>query len=125
MQLVRKVNGKQQLVLLDHGLYRVIDDDFRARYAALWRALVFVSGPLARACPRRALGWTRSDAARLAPKLEPGSLRWLVTQPCACLLFCMLPIWLAGRAATRLTGCTPDQPTRRRTRMASASTPRR
>ncbi|KAI8470915.1 MAG: ABC1 family-domain-containing protein [Monoraphidium minutum] len=39
--LVRKVGGRQQLVLLDHGLYRVIDDEFRARYAALWRALVF------------------------------------------------------------------------------------
>jgi hypothetical protein len=41
-QLVRKApDGRDQLVLLDHGLYRVIDDDFRLRYAQLWRALVF------------------------------------------------------------------------------------
>lgn len=30
-----------QLVLLDHGLYRQIDDTFRMEYAALWRALIF------------------------------------------------------------------------------------
>jgi aarF domain-containing kinase len=30
-----------QLVLLDHGLYRELSDDFRVAYAALWRALVF------------------------------------------------------------------------------------
>lgn len=42
-QLVRKApgSGRDQVVLLDHGLYRTIDDAFRARYAALWRALVF------------------------------------------------------------------------------------
>jgi aarF domain-containing kinase len=34
-----------QLVLLDHGLYRRIDDDFRLEYAALWRALVFADVP--------------------------------------------------------------------------------
>ena len=28
-------------MLLDHGLYRVIDDALRAEYAGLWRALVF------------------------------------------------------------------------------------
>lgn len=33
--------GDLQLVLLDHGLYRRIDDAFRLRYAALWRALIF------------------------------------------------------------------------------------
>jgi hypothetical protein len=33
--------GQLQLVLLDHGLYRRIDDDFRYRYAALWHALIF------------------------------------------------------------------------------------
>lgn len=30
-----------QLVLLDHGLYRHIDDKFREEYAGLWRALIF------------------------------------------------------------------------------------
>jgi hypothetical protein len=33
--------GQAQLVLLDHGLYRQIDDEFRREYAALWRALIF------------------------------------------------------------------------------------
>eukprot|EP01018_Ginkgo_biloba_P033544 Gb_18758 [translate_table: standard] len=32
---------KPQLVLLDHGLYRVLDPSMRAHYAALWKALVF------------------------------------------------------------------------------------
>jgi hypothetical protein len=42
LQLVRRgADGKAQLVLLDHGLYRQIDDDFRREYAALWRALIF------------------------------------------------------------------------------------
>ena len=30
-----------QLVLLDHGLYRSLSDDFRIEYAGLWRALIF------------------------------------------------------------------------------------
>jgi hypothetical protein len=42
LQLVRKgPSGQAQLVLLDHGLYRQIDDEFRREYAALWRALIF------------------------------------------------------------------------------------
>ncbi|CAK0787023.1 hypothetical protein CVIRNUC_010239 [Coccomyxa viridis] len=39
--MVRKKNGKPELVLLDHGLYRQITDEFRLQYAGLWRALVF------------------------------------------------------------------------------------
>jgi aarF domain-containing kinase len=38
---IRKKGGKPELVLLDHGLYRQISDEFRREYAALWRALVF------------------------------------------------------------------------------------
>lgn len=30
-----------QLVLLDHGLYRKLDDKFRLEYAGLWRSLIF------------------------------------------------------------------------------------
>ena len=30
---VRKKNGKPELVLLDHGLYRQITDEFRLQYA--------------------------------------------------------------------------------------------
>eukprot|EP00252_Welwitschia_mirabilis_P003592 TRINITY_DN1364_c0_g1_i5.p1 TRINITY_DN1364_c0_g1~~TRINITY_DN1364_c0_g1_i5.p1 ORF type:complete len:229 (+),score=35.63 TRINITY_DN1364_c0_g1_i5:113-799(+) len=32
---------KPQLVLLDHGLYRMLDPDLREHYAKLWKALVF------------------------------------------------------------------------------------
>jgi len=32
--------GRVQLVLLDHGLYRQIDDDLRAQWARLWAAVV-------------------------------------------------------------------------------------
>jgi aarF domain-containing kinase len=32
---------KYQLVLLDHGLYRQLDDKMRIQYASLWRSLVF------------------------------------------------------------------------------------
>eukprot|EP00892_Ulva_mutabilis_P001947 jgi/Ulvmu1/11753/UM008_0167.1 len=40
--LVRRGPGRGvQLVLLDHGLYRQIGDEFRYRYAALWHALIF------------------------------------------------------------------------------------
>ena len=39
--LVRSVGGRPRLVLLDHGLYREIDDAFRLEYAALWRSLIF------------------------------------------------------------------------------------
>jgi aarF domain-containing kinase len=28
------------MVLLDHGLYKQLDDDFRIRYALLWRSLM-------------------------------------------------------------------------------------
>ena len=30
-----------ELVVLDHGLYRRYDDEFRLTYAELWRALIF------------------------------------------------------------------------------------
>lgn len=30
-----------QLVLLDHGLYRHLDDDFRLEYSKLWKSLIF------------------------------------------------------------------------------------
>ena len=37
-----KINGRSrpQLVLLDHGLYRTLDTNFRDNYCHLWRALV-------------------------------------------------------------------------------------
>lgn len=36
-----KKHPKWQLVLLDHGLYRKLDDSFRLEYASLWRSLIF------------------------------------------------------------------------------------
>lgn len=37
-----KINGKEmtRLVLLDHGLYRDLDDSFRYNYCLLWRGLI-------------------------------------------------------------------------------------
>jgi len=39
--LVKNVHGQPRLVLLDHGLYRQIDDVFRWEYAGLWKSLIF------------------------------------------------------------------------------------
>eukprot|EP00891_Asterochloris_glomerata_P006292 jgi/Astpho2/6292/e_gw1.00089.9.1_t len=38
---VRVHKGRPQLILLDHGLYRSITDQFRHDYACLWQALIF------------------------------------------------------------------------------------
>ena len=39
--LVRKgSNGKPELVLVDHGLYRSLDRDFQFNYASLWKSLL-------------------------------------------------------------------------------------
>jgi aarF domain-containing kinase len=38
--LIRAINGKPQMVLIDHGLYKDIDNNFRARYANLWQSLM-------------------------------------------------------------------------------------
>lgn len=32
--------GRPQLVLLDHGLYKELDDNFRRNYCRLWRAII-------------------------------------------------------------------------------------
>ena len=37
---VRKENGLEQLVLLDHGLYRELDESFRNTFCGLWKALL-------------------------------------------------------------------------------------
>lgn len=47
--------GKPQMVLVDHGLYKQLDDDFRITYAQLWKALMMADIPnIQIAC--RALG---------------------------------------------------------------------
>ena len=38
--LLREKDGKPQIVLVDHGLYKQIDNDFRLTYAKLWKALM-------------------------------------------------------------------------------------
>lgn len=37
--------SRPQVVLLDHGLYRELDDDFRRNYTRLWAALVSSNVP--------------------------------------------------------------------------------
>ena len=32
--------GKPQIVLVDHGLYKQLDDDFRLNYAVLWKSIM-------------------------------------------------------------------------------------
>lgn len=44
-------NGDVELVLLDHGLYKQIDDDFRINYAHLWKALLMADiGQIKKSC---------------------------------------------------------------------------
>jgi len=40
--------GKPQMVLVDHGLYKQLDDDFRITYAQLWKALMMADIPTIR-----------------------------------------------------------------------------
>lgn len=44
---------KEQLVLLDHGLYRELDDGFRQTYCDLWRAMLLRDTALLDDCGRR------------------------------------------------------------------------
>ncbi|DAZ98798.1 TPA: hypothetical protein N0F65_000954 [Lagenidium giganteum] len=43
----------EQIVLLDHGLYRQLDEDFRRTYCDLWRAMLLRDAPLLEECGRR------------------------------------------------------------------------
>lgn len=45
--LLRKspLTGKPQMVLVDHGLYKQLDNDFRIVYAELWKALMMADIP--------------------------------------------------------------------------------
>lgn len=38
-------DGSPQIVLVDHGLYKQLDDDFRLTYARLWKALMLADIP--------------------------------------------------------------------------------
>uniref|UniRef100_A0AAV1VDI3 ABC1 atypical kinase-like domain-containing protein n=1 Tax=Peronospora matthiolae TaxID=2874970 RepID=A0AAV1VDI3_9STRA len=48
-----QVKRKEQLVLLDHGLYREFDRDFRKAYCDLWRAMLLRDSVLLDDCGRR------------------------------------------------------------------------
>ena len=47
----RSKDGTPEMVLVDHGLYKAIDDDFRITYAELWRSLMMADlDGIKRAC---------------------------------------------------------------------------
>ena len=56
--LIRKSkNGKPQMVLVDHGLYRELDDEFCYRYASLWKALMLADLPgIKKSCEELGVG---------------------------------------------------------------------
>lgn len=41
----RKGSGRPQLVLLDHGLYRELTEQFRVDHCRLWKAMIFKDIP--------------------------------------------------------------------------------
>ena len=59
---IRSKRGRAELVLLDHGLYRRLSDDFRLEYAGLWRSLVFGDEAGIR---RHAAGLNAGDSVQL------------------------------------------------------------
>ena len=38
--LIRSGRGGPQVILIDHGLYQTVDDEFRFNYSSLWKALI-------------------------------------------------------------------------------------
>lgn len=48
-----KAKNKEQLVLLDHGLYRELEEDFRKTYCDLWRAMLLRDTALLEDCSKR------------------------------------------------------------------------
>ena len=53
----RDEKGKAQLVLVDHGLYKQLDDDFRLNYAQLWKSLMLADIPgIKTACASLGIG---------------------------------------------------------------------
>lgn len=37
---VRKENGEPKIILLDHGLYRTLDHDFKINYCNFWKGII-------------------------------------------------------------------------------------
>jgi len=49
--------GKPEIVLVDHGLYKKIDDDFRITYAELWKSLMIADlNGIKTACEKLGIG---------------------------------------------------------------------
>ena len=67
--LVRaKADGRPQLVLLDHGLYRELTPHFRLSYCRLWRALVRDADAIRAECDGWAIGSTTRCWRRCSPR---------------------------------------------------------
>eukprot|EP01059_Diplonema_ambulator_P037470 TRINITY_DN9931_c0_g1_i1.p1 TRINITY_DN9931_c0_g1~~TRINITY_DN9931_c0_g1_i1.p1 ORF type:complete len:517 (+),score=70.85 TRINITY_DN9931_c0_g1_i1:46-1596(+) len=68
--LVRKVNGKPQLVLLDHGLYVDLNDEIRTDYARFWSSMILAdSKTLKEVCDK--WGVTDSDFFASVTQMRP------------------------------------------------------
>ncbi len=78
--LVRKSpgGGRWQLVLLDHGLYRRLDDSFRLEYSKLWKALILgdVAGITASATRMNAAGSVPLFAGMLTQRQWRDVTKW-------------------------------------------------
>ena len=78
--LVRKSpgGGRWQLVLLDHGLYRRLDDSFRLEYSKLWKALILgdVAGVTASATRMNAAGSVPLFAGMLTQRQWRDVTKW-------------------------------------------------
>ncbi|XP_022904105.1 uncharacterized aarF domain-containing protein kinase 5 [Onthophagus taurus] len=66
--LIRKVNGKPQIVLLDHGLYENLDESTRTSLSYMWKAIVF-----------RNIGQMKKYASELQVE-DPETLAEILTQ---------------------------------------------
>lgn len=68
-------NGKSQLILLDHGLYKQIDDEFRVNYANLWKGLLIADiTEIKAACSRIGI----DDMVRFFSYFETDVSSWLL-----------------------------------------------
>ncbi|CEG40828.1 atypical abc1 protein kinase [Plasmopara halstedii] len=61
---------KAQLVLLDHGLYRELDDNFRKTYCDLWRAMLMRDNALLKDCGRLDASMSELERQKLSEELK-------------------------------------------------------
>lgn len=72
--------NRPQLVLVDHGLYKQLDDDFRITYAQLWKALLLADISAIRSSCRRLLS-TGNGNTNNENKLYPLLAAMLTSRP--------------------------------------------